>query len=542
MTQLRRTAQFRSRARSGSWRPQWSQLLLWLGALTVVAALLLPPIYLAIRALEAGDAAIQSLLRPHTWLIVARSAGLSVAVTAVAGLIAVPLAWLTVRSDVPLRRLWAVLTPLPLVIPSYVGAYLFVSALGPRGLLQQFLEAPFGVTRLPSIYGFWGALFTLTILSYPYMLLGAQAALRRMDPTLEEAAASLGHSRRQIFWRVIMPQLRPALGAGGLLVALYVLRDFGAVAILRYDTFTRVIFQQYRSFDRAQAAFFALLLVGLTLVLVALEARTRGRARYDQGSVRAARAPALIPLGVWRWPAFAFCATIVSLGLVVPTAILLYWLARGLLAGETLGVIGPAAWSALTASAAGAAVTVVAALPIAILAVRHPSRISALLERFTYAAFALPGIAVALALVFFGITFARGLYQTFAMLILAYLILFLPQAFGALRSALLQVHPSLEESARSLGRRPLHVFFTVTAPLIRPGIIAGASLVFLTAMKELPATLLLAPIGVRTLATEVWTAVSEAYFARAAAPALLLILCSSLPLALLAAREQREHI
>lgn len=508
----------------------------------VAAALLLPPVYLALRALEAGDAAWQSLMRPATWLIVARSAGLSLAVTAAAACIAVPLAWLTVRSDVPLRRLWAVLTPLPLVIPSYVGAYLYVSALGPRGLLQQVLESPFGVTRLPSIYGFWGALIVLTLLSYPYLLLGAQAALRRMDPTLEEAAASLGHNRRRIFWRVIVPQLRPALGAGGLLVALYVLRDFGAVAILRYDTFTRVIFQQYRSFDRAQAAFFALLLVGLTLILVALEARTRGRARYDQAGVRAARAPAVVPLGVWRWPAFAFCAAVVGLGLVLPTGILLYWLVRGLLAGETLGVLGPAAWSALTASAAGAAATVIAALPVAILTVRHPSRLSVLLERLTYAAFALPGIAVALALVFFGITFARSLYQTFAMLVLAYLILFLPQAFGAVRAALLQVHPSLEESARSLGRRPIHVFFTVTGPLIRPGIVAGAGLVFLTAMKELPATLLLAPIGVRTLATEVWTAVSEAYFARAAAPALLLIVCSSVPLALLAAREQREQV
>jgi iron(III) transport system permease protein len=516
--------------------------LLWFGALLVVAALLLPPIYLAIRAFEAGDAALDALFRPATWLIIARSAGLSLAVTAVSALIAVPLAWLTVRSDVPFRRLWAVLTPLPLVIPSYVGAYLFVSAFGPRGLLQQLLEAPFGVTRLPSVYGFWGALCILTILSYPYMLLGAQAALRRMDPTLEEAAASLGQNRLQIFRRVILPQLRPALGAGGLLVALYVLRDFGAVAILRYDTFTRVIFQQYRSFDRAQAAFFALLLVGLTLVLVALEARTRGRARYDQSSVRVVRTPTVVPLGGWRWPAFAFCATIVGLGLVLPALLLLYWLARGLLAGEALGVLGPAATSALLASAAGAVVTVVAAMPIALLAVRHPSRLSALLERVTYAAFALPGIAVALALVFFGITFARSLYQTFAMLILAYLILFLPEAFGALRAALLQVHPSLEESARSLGRRPLQVFFGVTAPLIRPGIVAGAGLVFLTAMKELPATLLLAPIGMRTLATEVWTAVSEAYFARAAAPALLLILCSSLPLALIAVREQRERL
>lgn len=541
MTASRSTARLRAYIVSVPARLPWARLLLWAGALVVVAALLLPPLYLVMRALEASDEALRALTRPSTWAIVGRTALLSVSVTAVSALIAVPLAWLTVRSDVPLRRFWAVLTPLPLVIPSYVGAYLYVSAFGPRGMLQQLLAEPFGVTRLPSIYGFWGALFTLTILSYPYMLLGAQAALRRMDPALEEAAASLGLNRRQTFWRVILPQLRPAMGAGGLLVALYVLRDFGAVAILRYDTFTRVIFQQYRSFDRAQAAFFALLLVGMTLVLVAFEMHTRGQARYDQLGGRAGRPPTLSPLGAWRWPAFALCAAITCLGLLLPAAILLYWLGRGLLSGETLGVLGQATWGALSASAAGASVTVMAALPVAILAVRHPGRLSAMLERLTYAAYALPGIAVALALIFFGITFARGLYQTYAMLILAYLILFLPQAFGALRTALLQVHPSLEESARSLGHNQLQVFFSVTAPLIRPGMIAGASLVFLTAMKELPATLLLAPLGVRTLATEVWTAVSEAYFARAAAPALLIILCSSLPLALLAAREQRER-
>lgn len=518
----------------------WSYIALWAGALLVVAALLLPPVYLVIRALETSDAALQALGRAGTWMVVGRTALLALSVTAATTLLAVPLAWLTVRSDVPLRRFWAVIIPLPLVIPSYVGAYLYVSALGPRGMLQQLLEAPFGVTRIPSFYGFWGALFTLTILSYPYMLLGLQAALRRMDPTLEEAAASLGMQRRQSFWRVVLPQLRPALGAGGLLVALYVLRDFGAVAILRYDTFTRVIYQQYRSFDRSQAAFFALLLIGMTLVLVAFELQTRGRARYDQTGVRAVRSPQVVPLGLWRWPAFIFCGLISFLGVLLPAGILLYWLTRGLQAGETLGVLWQATWGALSASAAGAVVTVIAALPLAILAVRYPSRWSALLERMAYAAFALPGIAVALALIFFGINFARPLYQTYAMLVLAYMILFLPQAFGTLRTALLQVHPSLEESARSLGRRPLMVFVSITMPLIRPGMLAGASLVFLTAMKELPATLLLAPLGVRTLATEVWTAVSEAYFARAAAPALLLILCSSLPLALLAAREQRE--
>jgi iron(III) transport system permease protein len=519
---------------------RWSSLPLWLGAALVAAALILPTLYLAIRAVDAGDGAFQALLRARTWATLARTIGLALSVTAVSAAIAVPLAWLTTRTDLPLRRVWAVLTPLPLVIPSYVGAYLFASALGPRGLVQQALEAPLGITRLPEIYGFPGALLTLTLLSYPYMLLGARAALQRMDPALEEASRSLGHGAWATFWRVTLPHLRPALGAGGLLVALYALRDFGAVSIMRYDTFTRVIYVQYRSFDRSQAALFALILIGLTLVLLALEARLYGRARYDRDSSGAGQPPAAARLGGWRWPALLFCTTVVLLSLVLPAGVLAYWLIRGLRAGEALSALPAAAWNSLAASGAGAVATTLAALPVAILVVRQPGRITRMLERLTYMAFALPGIAVALALVFFGINYAQSLYQSFAMLILAYGMLFLPQAVGALRTTLMQLHPSLEEAARSLGRHPAWVFLTITAPLIRPGLLAGAGLVFLTVMKELPATLILAPIGFKTLAIDVWSAVSEAFFARAAAPALLIVLMSSLPMAWFVIHEPRS--
>jgi iron(III) transport system permease protein len=516
----------------------WSSLALWLGAALVAATLLLPTVYLVIRAVEASDSAVQTLSRPRTLQTVIRTAWLALSVTIASAVIAVPLAWLTTRTDVPLRRLWAVLTPLPLVIPSYVGAYLFASVLGPRGLVQQWLEVPFGITRLPEIYGFPGALFTLTLLSYPYILLSTRASLQRMDPALEEASRSLGHTAWGTFRRVTLPQLRPSLGAGGLLVALYSLRDFGAVSIMRYDTFTRAIYVQYQSFDRSQAALFALILIGMTLIIVALEARLHGRARYDR-EVGAARPLRQVSLGAWRWPALLFCAAVVSISLVLPASVLVYWLIRGLRAGESLSALGSAIWNSLIASGIGAAATVLAALPIGILVVRRSSRLTRLLERLTYSAFALPGIAVALALVFFGIHYARFLYQTLPMLILAYGLLFLPQAVGALRVALLQVHPSLEEVARSLGRHPVQVFLTITVPLIRPGLVAGASLVFLTAMKELPTTLILAPIGFRTLATDVWSAVSEAFFARAAAPALLLVLLSSVPLAWFTLRDYR---
>jgi iron(III) transport system permease protein len=517
---------------------------LWVVGALVALALLLPTAYLVLRTMDAGESTWQNLLRLRTLQTLLRTLWLALAVTTASMLMAVPLAWLTVRTDLPMRRLWATLTPLPLVIPSYVGAYLLTSALGPRGLLQQLLEASLGIERLPSFYGFPGALITLTLLSYPYLMLSVRAALVRMDPALEEAARSLGHSAWRTFWRVTIPLLRPSLGAGGLLVALYTLRDFGAVALMRYDTFTRVIYTHYQSFDRSQAAPLALLLIGVTLLFVALEAQMQRRAQYVQGVNGAIHPPSLMKLGYWRWPAFLYCATVVLFSLGLPAIMLVYWLVRGVLAGQTVMALGLATWNALLASGLAALATLAVAPALSLLVVRHPSWVTMLLERLTYAAYALPGIVVALALVFFGANHAPWLYQSLPLLILAYVILFLPQAVSMVRTSLLQIHPSLEEVARSLGRGRLPVFLTITLPLLRPGLLAGGSMVFLTAMKELPATLLLAPLGFKTLATAVWSAVSEAFFAAAAAPALLIILLSSLPMTLLILREQiyeRDH-
>jgi len=518
---------------------RWPLLFLWTASILVMGAVLLPITYLVIRAIGSGATAWQALFEWSLLATIVRTGWLALAVTAVSILIAVPLAWFTVRTDVPLRRLWAILTPLPLVIPSYVGAYLMASALGPRGLVQNWLEGPLGITRLPSLYGFPGAVLTLALLSYPYLLLSVRASLLRMDPALEEASRSLGHNTWQTFWRVTLPYLRTALGVGGLLVALYTLRDFGAVAIMRYDTFTNIIYQHYRTFDRSQAALISLVLVALTLFMVALEIQTR--AHHQQGGMGALRPPTQIALGLWRWPAFFFCAGVVFLGLVLPAGVLLYWLIRGLNAGEVLSALGLATWNSILASTLAAAATLLAALPVAVLVVRRPGPLTRILERLTYSAFALPGIVVALALVFFGANYALPLYQTLPMLILAYGILFLPQAVGAIRTALALVHPSLEETARSLGRAPWQVFLTVTLPIVQPGVTAGAALVFLTTMKELPATLILAPLGFKTLATSVWAAVSEAFFAQAAAPALLIILLSSLPMTFLIFHEQSTH-
>ena len=527
------------RPKRGARSPRAPAIVL-VSALLVAAAMALPLAYLVLRSLENGwGEFFEVALRWKTLLVLAKSVALAAVVTAGSVVVAVPLAWLTARTDLPGRRAWAVLAALPLVVPSYVGGLVLVSMFGPRGSLQGAL-APFGVERLPEIYGLPGAALALILFSYPYVFLTVRGALRGMDPSLEEASHALGSGGRATFFRVTLPQLRPAIVAGGLLVALYSLSDFGAVSLLQFDSFSREIYTQYRSaFDRTPAAILGLMLVTLTAAILVLEARTRGRARYHQSSSGShPRGGAAVALGRWRWPALLFCSGVVLLALVLPVGVLVFWLVRGLAAGEPLRLLWGAAFNSVYVSALAAGVAALAALPVAVLAVRYGGRVAGFVERLSYLGYALPGIVLALALVFFGANYTPGLYGTLVLLVFAYAVHFLPQAVGATRAALLQIQPSVEEAARGLGRGPAAVVTTITAPLASSGILAGAALVFLTTMKELPATLLLAPLEFDTLATSIWTATSEAFFARAAAPALLLILVSALPMYLLVIRER----
>jgi iron(III) transport system permease protein len=229
---------------------------------------------------------------------------------------------------------------------------------------------------------------------------------------------------------------------------------------------------------------------------------------------------------------------VVALG--IPVGVIVYWLVRGIRAGEpvrlTIDLAGNSLWAALL----GTIVVVLAAWPVALLAARHRTRTARFVEVSAWVGYALPGVVVALSLVFFGARITPAIYQTMVMLVFAYAVLFLPQAMGSMRSSLLQVNPELEEASRSLGRGPMATFARVVLPLARPGVLAGAALVFLTIMKELPATLLLAPTGYPTLATQVWSATSEALFGRAAGPALALIVLASVPMMFLVLRDRDD--
>lgn len=474
----------------------------------------------------------------RTQELLGNTLSLAVAVTASSVAIAVPVAWLTARTDVPFRRFWVVATALPLAVPTYVGAYAFVAAVGPRGTLQGWLE-PFGVDALPTIYGFRGAWLALTLFTYPYVLLTVRSGIRRLDPSLEEASRTLGRSAWSTMRRVVLPQLRPSILAGSLLVGLYTLSDFGAVSVLRYDSFTRAIFLQYRaSLDRSAAAVLGLFLVAVSLAVLGGESAARGRAQVHGVHAGTRRQAPVQRLGRWRWPACAALAALVLMALVLPMAVVFSWFLRGLDSGEPLRLTTELVGNSLRSSALGAVASVAAAWPVAVLSVRRGGWFGRLVESACWVGHSLPGVVIALSLVFFGARQVPWLYQTHWMLTLAYVVLFLPQALGAIRASLLQVSPTLEQASRTLGRGPTATLWRIVLPLVRPGLLAGGSLVFLTCMKELPATLLLAPTGHPTLATQVWTATSEALFARAALPALALVLLSSLPLALIAVRER----
>lgn len=528
-----------TRARSGRRRRAPASLVV--PAVVVALLVNVPLVYIFVRASGSGlDAYLESILSPLVGKLLWRTVTVAFASVAVSLALAIPLAWLVVRTDLPGRRFWAVAGALPLVFPSYVAAFALVAFLGPQGYLQGWLE-PLGITDLGNVaYGFSGALLALSLFSYPYIYLLLVAALRDLDPALEESSVSLGASRFATFFRVTVPQLRGSMYAGSLLVALYALSDFGAVSIVRYNTFTLSIYNAYRSlFDRTVAASLASVLVVLTLVFILVEAWLAHRVRPSRS--RPSRPAPKIALGRFKAPALVFVSLVTLAGVVLPLGVVGFWGVRALWVGNPLGTAGQAAVGSLTVSILAAVAAVVLAVPPAAWSVRSTGKASKIVERLCHSGYALPGLVIALSLVFFVSRWVRPLYQTLGLLVIAYVIRFLPQALGAARSSLAAVAPAFEEVARSLGRGTFSVLSTLTLPLVRPGLLAGGGLVFLTAMKELPATLLLRPTGFETLATRVWTGAAEGIYSEAAIPALTLVAVSVVPVYLLTIRPVLEE-
>jgi iron(III) transport system permease protein len=497
------------------WRGQGVLALVSASVLLVVTS---PLVFLAVAAAQSGWGAVRRLLlRPLVLTLLWHTAALTVAVTAGAVLIGFTAAYLVERTDLPGRRWWIVALTLPLAVPEFVHGYAWVSL-------------------MPAVQGYWGAVLVMTSSLYPLVFLPVAAALRRSDIGAEEVARSLGRGPIATLWQVTIPLTRPALAGGALLVSLYLLGEYGAFAMLRFTTFATAIYTQYKlGFDAASGAMLTLVLCGLALMLVTLDAAAGAGSRVARdGDVGGRFDP--VRLGRWRGPTMIGLSAIPLVALGVPAFALAYWLAKGSSTTLPASSIWHAAAVTIGYSLAAAVTATAAAVPVALYGWRRQSRWARAAEGGAYLTRALPGIAIALSVVFFAVHYARPLYQRPVLLVAAYVILFFPLALTAVRSALAQIPAGVEEAARSTGVGSVGVLARVTMPLIVPGLGAAAAMVALTSSTELTATLLLHPTGTNTLATEFWSYTTGLAYG-AAAPYAVLMIALSVPAVLLLTRR-----
>jgi iron(III) transport system permease protein len=497
----------RDRERPVSTRPP---VALMAAAVVIALLTLLPVVFVIQQTVTIDHSEIARLIwRPRVGFLLKNTARLMISVTLISAVLGVTVAWLVERTDLPGRRIWAVVAALPMTVPAFILSFSWISI-------------------TPRVEGFGGAVAIVSLAYYPLVYLPVAAALRNMDPNLEDAARALGHGGFATFFRIVLPQARPAIVGGCLLVAIHALGEFGAFEMLRFATFTTAIYDQYRlTFNGPAASLLSAVLVACFLPILVAESFVRGPAT-DQRHGAANRMPVRYKLRASNIVAVLGLATLVGLALGVPIVTIAYWIRQDT-NGSPIRDLFASAWDSLRLGAQAALLTTALAVPISLLAVRHKGRASMLIERSTYVATSLPSIAIALALITVTVRHAQPIYQTTAMLMVAYAILSLPVAIVAVRSTVAQVPATLEETARTLGARPISVFIRVTLPLMWPGLCAAAALVFLSVVTELTATLLLSPIGTHTLAMRVWQNTTSVDYPSAAPYAASILLMTALP-------------
>ena len=485
-----------------------------IAASAAVAALLaLPLLFLLIEARGAGTSTVTRLVfRGLTRELLWNTVRLTIVVTFLCAVIGTAAAWCVERTQLPGRRIWAVLVVVPLAIPDFVVSFGWAS-------LWNWVQ------------GFQGAVVVMTLAVYPLVYLPVAASLRAADPGQEEVARSLGTGRLRTFFRITLRQARGAILGGCLLVALVLLAEYGAFEILGYQTFTTEIFTEFSvSFSLATACALSLVLVVLSLIVLAGEGMLRGKGRVSRSGALAARRLPPHRLGRATIPVLAGFALLTLLALGVPVGASIYWIfAGGAHSLDGISLPGATWQTALYGGGAGLIDTVLA-LPVALLAVRYPGWARNFLERSTYLVLAMPGVVIAFALSYFTERYADSfLYQSTPMLILCYAIMFFPLALVGVKASLARAPASLDEVARSLGQGRLAVLLRVTLRLAGPGLAAAFCLVFLSVVTELTATLILIPTGVQTLATQFWVYEQNVSYGQAAPFALVMIAVAAVP-------------
>ncbi len=439
-------------------------------------------------------------------------------------LIGVPLAFLTAYVQMTFKRFWLILLAAPLALPSYIGAFAMYFSFGTGGEIENVL----GIST-PPISGLWGSALVMSLYTYPFVMMTTRSSLLSLDASLVNAARTLGLSLGASLWRVVLPRVVNSVAAGALLAALYALSDFGTPAIMGFDTFTRVIFVEYNAFGLSQAAMLSLQLMVIVGLILFIESRIGG------AQERPGKHLSLFPARWQRNLMLLATMPVVFMAIVLPLAIFTLWLVREGTGGFELSY----AWNSAHASFIAAIVAVLLAIPVAHAAIA--GKAGRFMERITYFGFGVPGIVMGTALVYVGLKYLPALYQTLSLLVMAYVLRFIPLAVGSVRSTAENIDSGLVKAARVLGASPREAFIRVTLPLTLRGMIAGAALVFLEAMRELPATLMLGPTGFETLATYMWRVYEAGYFGRAAVPGLLLVLLSGVGLVLMLSGERKAQ-
>ncbi len=461
------------------------------------------------------------------------------------------LAWLVVFHEFPGRRAFEWALVLPLALPAYVIGFVFLGLFEFTGPVQTGLRHLFGPgLRLPTLRSGEGVIVAMTLVLYPYVYTLARAALLEQSPEAVESARSLGRSRGRAFLDVSLPLARPALVAGTTLACMEALADYGTVATFGYRTLTEAVYRIWHGmFDRLAATQLAAILLGLAAALTLLERLARGRARFTQGR-RPTRAPTRVRLtGLPAAAATGACGTVWILAFGLPVGQLLVWAVAvvrrdGLPAGF-LGALG----NSLGLGATAAALTLGVALVLAYALRFRPSPAIPPAVRVAALGYALPGAVIAVGVLLplsaldhalarvversLGLDVGLLLTGTAAALVYAYVVRFLAISLHTVEATLARIPRSLDEVARSLGAGAGRTLRLIHVPLIRRGLLAALLLVFVDVMKEMPATLLLRPLSLDTLAIAVWQRTQESLWEEAAVPALTLVLAGLIPVILL---------
>ena len=527
----------------------------WYVVSGAVAALVLMPLTVLLLSWYQIDTEIWGhLLDTQMTRLLSNTFTLIVGVGLGVVLLGVSLAWLTALCEFPGRRWldWALM--LPFAIPAYVLAFVFIGIFDFAGPVQTLMREWFGVgVRFPRVRSTGGVVLVLVLVFYPYVYLLARSAFLSQGRGLMEAARVLGQTPWQAFWRVAIPMARPAIGAGLALALMETLADFGAVSVFNYDTFTTAIYKTWYGFYSLSSAtqLASLLLIGV-MVLLYLERRSRGATRPAN---ERARSGELYRLRGWKaWLATSWCLLVFACAFVVPVIQLMVWLwQRGRFDWDERysSLIAHTLWLGSMA----AVITVAVAVLLAFAQRQAPVKGVRAAISLANTGYALPGsvLAVAIMLVFsyldnewvvplsnwLGGSGKPFLLGSLGALLLAYLIRFMAVAFGPVENSLARVKSSLPQASRSLGVGGFALFGRVYFPLLLPGILSAALLVFVDVLKEMPATLLMRPFGWDTLAVRIFEMTSEGEWARASLPALTLVAVGLIPVIFLIRRSAK---